>query len=113
MEFRVQYQVSATVEDAVLGIGIFRSDGIQCYGTNTRLEQYEGFSLNQGGEFRITFSNLALLPGEYFIDLAIESGQGIPVDYLKKAYRIETYSPISDVGVCRLNHQWLLGKDLL
>ncbi|MCQ5385598.1 ABC transporter ATP-binding protein [Hungatella hathewayi] len=113
LEFRVQYQVSATVEDAVLGIGIFRSDGIQCYGTNTRLEQYEGFSLNQGGEFRITFSNLALLPGEYFIDLAIESGQGIPVDYLKKAYRIETYSPISDVGVCRLNHQWLLGKDLL
>lgn len=113
LEFRVQYQVSATVEDAVIGIGIFRSDGLQCYGTNTRIEQCEEFALNHGGEFRITFDNLELLPGEYFIDLAIESGQGIPVDYLKKAYRIETYSSISDVGVCRLNHQWLLGKDLL
>ena len=102
----INYKVKEKIENAVFGIGIFRSDGVQCYGTNTRIEKFEEFDLVKDGKVEIYFKGVELLPGEYNLDIAIESGQGIPVDYYTKACSIQIYSVIGDVGICRIEHTW-------
>ena len=49
---------------------------------------------------------LNLLPSEYILDVSIETGDEIPVDFYKNAKRFITYSPVSDIGVLRLDHKW-------
>ncbi|MCI7382766.1 MAG: ABC transporter ATP-binding protein [Hungatella hathewayi] len=100
------YTVNEAVIDAVLGIGIFRSDGVQCYGTNTRIEQFKKFNLIENGKVELLLKDVSLLPGEYWLDMAIESEIGIPVDYFSKACKFETYSTIDDVGLTRIGHEW-------
>lgn len=106
MKICMDYRVKAKVEDAVVGIGIFRSDGLQCYGTNTRIEQFDRFDLSQDGHAYITVDPMNLLPGQYTLDVAIESDDATPVDYYKEACRFEVFSSIGDVGVARLAHTW-------
>ncbi len=104
----IDYRVKKRVEDAVFGIGIFNRDGVQCYGTNTHIDKLPMFTLEENGHAEILLSGCDLLPGEYLIDIAIESGDGIPVDYYREACRIEMISPIGDVGVVRIPHTWTI-----
>ncbi|MCI9570862.1 MAG: ABC transporter ATP-binding protein [Lachnospiraceae bacterium] len=110
--FKIHYCVNKTVEDACFGIGIFRSDGVQCFGTNTKIEQMPLFHLEEDGYFTLNLKEVSLLPGEYWVDIAIECGYGIPVDYFTKALRFETYSEINDVGIARINHTWKSGSQI-
>ena len=105
---KVWYTVKNVVPDADFGIGIFRNDGIQCYGTNTRIEHFPKFDLSKDGVFELQIDSLTLLAGKYWIDLAIESSNGLPVDYFTRAFELEVFSPIGDVGVCRIRHKWQL-----
>ncbi len=102
------YRVFQQVSNAVFGIGIFNRDGVQCYGTNTRIDGIAQFSLSQNGVAEILLKNVSLLPGEYLVDIAIESENGIPVDYYREACSFEMVSPVSDVGISRIEHQWNL-----
>lgn len=106
VSIHMAYKVKQKVEDAVFGIGIFRDDGLQCYGTNTRIEQFERFDLTKDGVVTVNFGQLSLLPGKYTLDVAIESDMATPVDYYKAAYTFEVYSPLTDVGVFRIEHDW-------
>ena len=107
-KIRIAYEVKKAVRDAVFGIGIFRADGMRCYGTNTRIENFPQFALETDGCVELEISEVGLLPGEYSIDLAIECDVGVPVDYYTKAARITVYSDVADVGVCRIKHRWML-----
>ncbi|MBQ9894459.1 MAG: ABC transporter ATP-binding protein [Ruminococcus sp.] len=106
IKFRLDYTVKEKVTDAVFGIGIFNRDGVQCYGTNTRIDKHPEFSLDKNGTAEITLEKVGLLPGEYLIDFAIETGDGIPVDYYREAYTIEMISAAGDVGIARITHNW-------
>lgn len=108
IHLRLDYKVKKTVEDAVFGIGIFNRDGVQCYGTNTRIDKLSEFSLTEDGSMELVLSEVPLLPGEYLLDLAIESGDGIPVDYFREACTLEMISSVHDVGVTRIPHEWKL-----
>ena len=102
----VHYTVQEKIEDAVFGIGFFRSDGLNCYGTNTSIERFKKITCDKEGSFSVEFEDLNLIPGEYWIDVAIEENGGIPVDYYKKAVHFEVVSTIADVGIVRLAHHW-------
>ena len=106
IKIHMKYKVKQKVENAVFGIGIFRDDGIQCYGTNTQIEQMSKFDLTKDGETIVEIEELLLIPGKYTLDVAIESDMGTPVDYYRQAYSFEVYSSISDVGVYRMPHRW-------
>ena len=106
---RVEYSVKRPVADVQLGIGIFRSDGVQCYGTNTRIDHMDRFDLEKDGYYECRLDRIGLLPGLYWVDVAIETGEGIPVDYYKQALKFEVLSPLGDVGVARIAHQWKIG----
>lgn len=102
----IDYEVNERVDSAVFGIGIFNSDGVQCYGTNTRIDKLDEFNLEKSGHAEIILEDVMLLSGEYLIDLAIESGEGIPVDYYREALKIDMISSAGDVGIARISHSW-------
>ncbi len=104
----VAYTTKKKVKDAIFGIGIFRVDNVQCYGTNTMLEDCGAIDLDGDGAFSINLKDICLLPGKYKLDVAIESGNSIPVDYWRNALEFTVYSKGRDVGVCRINHEWNL-----
>lgn len=107
----IKYAIKNTVEDAVIGIGFFRSDGVQCYGTNTRIDKLPEFKLVRDGVAEVKIASLNLIPGQYLLDVAIESQIGIAVDYFREAYRFEVFSDVSDVGVARIAHQWNISNE--
>jgi len=109
MILKLEYSVKENVKDAVFGIGIFRGDGLQCYGTNTRIDKQAVFNLSESGMLQLDLKNIDLLPAEYIVDIAIESEIGVPVDYFKVATSFEVYSNIDDVGVVRIKHEWNFG----
>lgn len=106
----IAYKVNQIVKDASFGIGIFRIDGTHCYGTNTRIDQLDSFDINNDGTVRFSIDAMSLLPGRYFLDVAIECEMGIAVDYYKEACEFEVFSTKSDVGIARLKHRWYLDK---
>lgn len=108
LRIRIDYLLKRKVVNAVFGIGIFRIDGIQCYGTNTRIEHFEEFNLVKNGQLEILLNEIELLPGEYSLDVAVESGNGIPVDYYTRACRFQVYSTVADIGISRIRHEWKL-----
>ena len=91
----------------MFGFGIFRVDGVQCYGSNTRIDHYEPFGLEKDGVLRIPLESLNLIPGAYMLDVTIEQNVEVPVDYYRDAVRFEMRSPYSDVGVSRLQHTFV------
>lgn len=110
VQIRVDYKVNEKVVNAVFGIGIFRIDGVQCYGTNTRVDKLDEYDLENGGTTICDISQLNLIAGKYTLDVAIECDNGIPVDYFREVCTFEMYSPIPDVGVARMNHEWVFKK---
>lgn len=112
IKLRFNYEIIKKVEDAVFGVGIFRSDGVQCYGTNTRIDGMDNFDLTENGVTELLLNNVSLLPGKYLLDVTIELGMGVPVDYYREVYTFEIYSVIRDVGVVRLEHNWKLDHNV-
>lgn len=106
MRLAVSYRVKKPVQDAVFGIGIFRQDGVQCYGTNTRIDKLERFDLTEDGTVQLELNPVQLLPGTYLLDVAIECGDGVPVDYYRSAVTIQMTTAVGDVGVMRIPHHW-------
>lgn len=97
------------LKDAVVGIGIFRSDGLQCYGTNSYIDSMSKLPLNNEGRVCIQLRDIPLLEGEYVLDIAFHDEYGKPYDYIRRAKAFSVYSIIKDVGVFRIEHQYTLG----
>ena len=104
----INYKVNKVVRDVILGIGIYRSDGVRCYGTNTRIDHLNKINLGEDGFYEIEIPHLLLLQGDYILDFTIESGQNLPVDYFTKAKTLKITSAIEDIGVCRVEHTWII-----
>lgn len=106
VRIRINYCVKKIVKEANFGIGIFRTDGVHCYGTNTQIDKEQKFDLTKDGEIELVLDRLALLPGEYDVDFAIGAENCTDIDYCKSIIRLQVYSEISDVGVARVPHTW-------
>lgn len=101
----IDYTFHSKVEAAYLGIGIHRSDGVHCYGTNTDIEHIP-WHAGQKGQMRIRIDECLLLGGEYSLDAAITEVGGFDCDYFKQALKFEIFTTTGEIGLCRLNHHW-------
>lgn len=107
IEICMQYKVHKPITGAVIGIGIFRVDGLQCYGTNLLIDKLHLPDLKYDGIQKVLLKKVNLLPGEYFLDVAIENEFGVPIDYFRNAVKFCMHSVENDVGVFRIDHDWL------
>lgn len=92
--------------NAVVGIGIFRSDNLNCYGTNTYIDSAEKLNIKEEGTIEIILNKLQLLEGEYTLDIAFHDEYGAPYDYIRKIKKFSVYSSIKDTGVFRIEHEF-------
>lgn len=94
------------------GYGIFREDSVHCYGTNVEIESDSWVSLQKDGEIMVRFQN-HLLPGRYFLDVAVHAPDGTYYDDIRRIQAFAVTSEHRDIGVCRLESQWFVdGKAL-
>lgn len=99
------------IASPVFAIGLYRSDGVCCYGTNTQTENIDFGTLPKGkSQLKLEIEKLNLVEGKYWFDLAIQSARGDYYDFHYRLYSITVNSTIKDVGVCRLPHHWILEK---
>ncbi len=94
------------IKDFVFGIGIFNSQGICCYGTNTHLEDYVPVSIEGEGKVVCRIEKLNLINGTYYLDVATHKRDGYPYDYHRHLYSFLVASTHRDEGITRLPHRW-------
>jgi hypothetical protein len=105
---RLAYRTRRTVDDPVFGIGVFRKDGVCCYGTNTAIDGLTLGKLAGEGEITVRLDRLDLIEGEYLLDVAVHARDGHPYDYHSRLYAFAVRSRVKDTGVARLAHRWHL-----
>ena len=87
----LSYHVENKVSDAVFGFGIFRNDALWCYGTNTRIDRISNFDIEKDGKYKVILDDVNLIPGNYWVDITIEYGEGIPVDYTSRLLSLKWF----------------------
>lgn len=104
----IQFDVEARVaeSDFVFGIGVYNGEGVNCYGSNTLLENYAARQIQGKGKVRLTVPALGLVNGTYFLDIAVHKRDGYPFDYHHFQYTFRVTSNHRDVGIARIPHHW-------
>ena len=104
----IEFTVNEPVRDAIVGIGFFRNDGAHAYGTNTQIDGLDSYDIEKSGVMKVYLEKVPLLPAVYSLDVAIHNYKGENADYYKNALKIEMYSPLTEAGLCRIDHKWEL-----
>jgi len=112
LRVEVRGEAKSEVEDFVFGVGIFTTDGVSVYGTNTHIEEFRPKRVE--GHFDLTFEirDLRLVEGSYIVDIAVHRKDGTPYDYHRGLYSFRVRSRVKDVGVYRPHHRWTFSQNL-
>ncbi|HEV8676623.1 MAG TPA: ABC transporter ATP-binding protein [Methylomirabilota bacterium] len=102
------FRAARPIEDPVFGIGVFRKDGVCCYGTNTAIEGLGLGKVAGEGAVSVAIERLDLIEGEYFLDVAVHARDGHPYDYHSRLYAFAVRARVKEVGIARLAHTWQL-----
>jgi ABC-type polysaccharide/polyol phosphate transport system ATPase subunit len=103
---RLTFRAHRPIEDPVFGIGLYRKDGVACYGTNTAVDGLALGKVDGEGEVLVDIERLDLVEGEYLLDVAVHARDGHPYDYHSRLYAFSMRSRVRDTGVARLPHRW-------
>jgi hypothetical protein len=106
LTLRLRVHAERPVDDFVFGIGLFNSDGVCIYGTNTDLEEHQADSLSGDAEVTLTIDALDLVEGTYKLDVAVHKLDGAPYDYHRLLYTFRVKSRTKDIGIYRPAHRW-------
>ncbi len=112
MVIEMEVVAYSRIEDFVFGIGIFNSQGICCYGTNTHLEDYTPVSIEGEGKVICRLEKLNLINGTYYLDVATHKRNGYPYDYHRNLYTFLVSSTYRDEGITRLPHRWEVSPNI-
>ena len=106
VSIEIDYRVKEQVEDAVVALEVRNTEGVKCYATDTKKDRTPRINLEKDGKICLDIKSLELLPGNYTMDLSIQTTDGFPVDNLKDGFTFEMYSEIGDKGISRIEHVW-------
>lgn len=110
----VAYEIRATLDELVFGVGILRVDGLCIHGTNTAIDNVEVPLPTAGshgvhtlnGTYRYRIERLSLTEGTYFLDVAAHSAEGVPYDYHHELYKFSVRNVSHVQGVLDPAHEW-------
>ena len=92
-------------EELNISFSVAKMDGTLCYATNTIIEDIS-MELKGKGSIEIEIKKCPLLKGNYLINLAISTVEGIVLDDLQRAAIFQIESSKEDFGVCRFECDW-------
>jgi len=101
------------IQKSGAGFHIFRSDGVDCYGSNTFIDQLESIRVDRYGTVRIELAPVLLLGGRYRMDVAFHDEFGLTYHHIYDAAVFEILNPYDEAGISRIRHKWFVnGKEL-
>lgn len=112
MTIEIDVVAAQQIKDFVFGIGIFNSQGICCYATNTYLEDIEPLSIQGEGKVICRIEKLNLINGTYYFDVATHKKDGYPYDYHRNLYSFMVFSLKKDEGITRPKHSWIFSPQI-
>ena len=112
MDVQLKVRANTPTNDFVFGIGLYNTEGVTCYGTNTALEEFQPDEIRGDGEVTFTINNLDLVDGTYKLDVAVHNRDHRPYDYHRLLYTFRVKSRTSDVGIYRPKHQWQFSSNI-
>ena len=92
--------------DFVFGIGVYSAEGVNCYGTNTDLENFTAEQIAGDGEVTFAIEALDFVEGTYKLDVAVHRRDGYPYDYHRLLHTFRVKSRSKEVGIYRPRHTW-------
>lgn len=104
---RIKYKAHKEGLKGVLGFGVFRQDGLHCYGTNTAIESNQPIDLQKSGEAVIKIKN-NLLPAYYYLDTALHGIDGVKYDDIVRTKTFMTASFLHDIGISRIKSTFVV-----
>ena len=102
----IDYTAKKPLEDAVIGLAIYRSDGTLVYGTNTLIDTSSPVTLQTQGTIDLRIDGLPASNGSYSIDLAIHRPDGFNYDFWRDICSIRIADKVQTPGEIALSHQW-------
>ena len=112
MSIHLGVRAHQTITDFVFGIGIYSADGVNCYGTNTHLEDFMSKEARGEGEVTFNIESLDLVEGTYKLDVAVHKRDGYPYDYHRLLYTFRVKSRSKEVGIYRPKHTWRFSHNI-
>ena len=102
----IDYTAQKRLDDAVIGLAIYRSDGTLVYGTNTLIDTSSPVTLRTEGTIDLQIDGLPASNGSYSIDLAIHRPDGFNYDFWRDICTIRIADKVQTPGEIALSHQW-------
>ena len=93
----IEYKANKIVDDAVIGVAIYRDDQTYIYGSNTLIDYSEPTKLNTRGEIRLNIERLPVIAGNYTMDLAFHKPDGFNYDFWREVCLITIKNNVSEV----------------
>ncbi len=112
MVIEMDIEASSAIKDFIFGIGIFNSQGVFCYGTNTLLEDFQPVSIQGKGKVVFRIECLNFVNGTYYLDVATHKRDGYPYDYHRNIYSFLLLSKYKDDGIYRPEHSWEFSPEI-
>ncbi|MEN8906334.1 MAG: ABC transporter ATP-binding protein, partial [Clostridiales bacterium] len=103
----VKYEIFKEIENIVAGIAIFDSLGSYVCGLNTKLDEFKIENAIGKHKFILTYNNIKLLTGIYYIDIGFYEDTAVAkLDYKAKYKSFVMNSKYSAEGLFLLDHEW-------
>ncbi|HEV8578030.1 MAG TPA: ABC transporter ATP-binding protein [Thermoanaerobaculia bacterium] len=104
--FEIRARADRPLDDFVFGIAVSTPRGLEVWGTNTNLAGFIPDRLEGDAAVRLVCPAFRLGPGDYTVDVAVHSKEGVPYDYQRRALSFTVTSPRGGVGVYFPEHRW-------
>ncbi|MFQ6081886.1 MAG: ABC transporter ATP-binding protein [Candidatus Aminicenantia bacterium] len=112
MIIEMEVEAKRTMKDFVFGVGIFNSEGVCCFGTNTNLEDYKPIFFQGKGKVTFKINKLNFINGTYYLDVAAHKKDGYPYDYHKSLYSFAITSRNKSIGIYYPPHSWNFSQQI-
>ena len=112
MSIHLSVRAHQPTTDFVFGIGVYSADGVNCFGTNTHVEDFTPEEARGEGEVVFRIDSLDLVEGTYKLDVAVHKRDGYPYDYHRLLYTFRVKSRGREVGIYRPRHAWTFSSNI-
>jgi lipopolysaccharide transport system ATP-binding protein len=108
---QLKYYTKKPIENPTFGVAIFSNDGTYVYGSNTRVDNLSFGTIDGEGIITLTYDNLSLLNGTFFLDVAIYDELAVATyDYIKHNYSFKVQDDTGNEGICKMSHKYKILK---
>ncbi len=105
----VTFRTVEPVEDPILGVAVFRNDGVYVFGPNTRFDRVDEMTGVYDGVYTyfIYYPKLPLLEGTYRLSVALYDKAHLrPHMWHNQLYELKVTADVEDHGIIHADHHW-------